>query len=46
MNNAQAGGGSSEGGRGNMNNVQLDHNAIVQMLGCVRRSLSVVHAHA
>ncbi|GMF21294.1 unnamed protein product [Phytophthora lilii] len=34
MNNAQAAA-SSEGGRGSGNNVQLDHNAIMQMLGAM-----------
>ncbi|GMF28132.1 unnamed protein product [Phytophthora fragariaefolia] len=34
MNNAQAAS-SSEGGRGAGNNVQLDHNAIMQMLGAM-----------
>jgi len=34
-NNAQAGAAAGDGARGGASNVQLDHNAIVQMLGCV-----------
>lgn len=37
MNNAAAGASAADGARGGgASNVQLDHNAIVQMLGCVR----------
>ncbi|RLN64941.1 hypothetical protein BBJ28_00009895 [Nothophytophthora sp. Chile5] len=35
MNNAQASSAGSDGGRGGANNVQLDHNAIMQMLGAM-----------